>query len=148
VFAKPSRQLLMDWVLDAWAAVPEDLIQRGMKDLIVDFALKSDPPANPVPVPVVSPPPPAAEQDAALSVLDTMGSQNVERVDVPDEESSDESENSETELIEKEPTELSVCMMCERPLRMPHVVKCVPCGISFHPGCVSFSSSGKCMLCP
>lgn len=141
----------MDWVLDAWEAVPEDLIQRGMQHLIVDFAVKSDPSPRPVVAPIAPPPPTEAQQSAALSLLDTMEGQDIQRVDEPDEEGEDESGSDvsdSSEETEEQHTELSICMLCERPLRFPNVVKCNFCQISFHAGCVSFNSAGKCQLCP
>ncbi len=161
--AKPTRDLLIDWVLAAWEAVPLELVQRGMQDLIVQHALGTDAdvPAVPRAAPFIGPvlPDELVGQAAALAVLDTLDDPEIERESLSDEEEEEDSPASDPDpeppavlpsRVDLNPPMPDFCLRCERPLRTNNAIQCVnmACKAWFHVGCISTSSSGKCMVCP
>jgi hypothetical protein len=114
--------MLIEWVINSWAAVPDGLLQKGMEDLILTPATAPQPPS--IVSPLVPPIRPVSDvasegQVAALSILDTLDQHIVLPVELPDE-IPDPTEAEESERIP------SLCMHCERPLRLPNAVKCPP----------------------
>ncbi len=141
-FARPSREIVLDWVLEAWELVPVDLVQRGMQQLIVDHALHPCTVPAPAPAPALIDLAADAEDDSrVLSVLDTLGENDVVRTTEADEATDDDPDYA-TEVAPP-----SACIRCERPLRTGNMVSCDLCGASFHTGCMTTNSAGKCMFC-
>ena len=144
----------MTWVLKAWDDVPVDLLQRGMETLILQSALAPLPPPLTTlprpPVPASAPVLVGASVDAALALLDTLKAHDAQPVDLPDENGSSDSSDSEAGprpdgQMPSVPLEDTTCMRCERPVRPKNSARCHKCRAWYHVGCLG--EPGACMLC-
>ena len=156
---KPTRDLLVNWVLEAWDAVPLELVQAGMQKLIVDPALgvkEDERTAGFIgPLQFIGPllPSDLVEQQEALAILDTLDGHDAHRTNQPDEVEADQEED-EVEEDEPQPTGQgkvmgSQCLRCERPLRANNAAPCPnpACDAWYHSGCLAGAQEGKCHVC-
>jgi len=156
VKSKPSREQLINWVLEAWDEVPEDLLRRGMETLILVPALAPLPPLLTAHGPSASVPssePPVSDVHMALETLDKMEVHDAKAVDLPDEcsdsDSSESSESEESEAPPAKPKDDDFCARCERPVRVKNSVQCgnKSCSVWYHVGCRGDFPLNNCMLC-
>jgi len=132
--------------------VPLEVVQRGMQQLIVNpavqpcadaIAVASPPPSTPIDL--------GADETDVLAVLDTLGTNDVVRTDEADvaTENDDVSVNcpDDSPPVTPPPNPSVACIKCERPLRSGNTVSCGLCGASFHTGCMTSNSAGKCFFC-
>jgi len=129
--------------------VPLDVVQRGMQQLIVNPAVQ--PCADAIAVATPSTPIDLdADETEVLAVLDTLGTNDVVRTDEADEatENDDVSVDSpgDSPPVTPPPNPSVACIKCERPLRSGNMVSCGLCGASFHTGCMTSNSAGKCFF--
>lgn len=150
--AKPTRELLVDWVLEGWEDFPLDQLQRGMEALILEPALAPlPPPLSPMPPRVVSAvlPSDMVATENALSLLGSLEGQEDEPMNLPDE--LDPPSDPEPEApVAPLPTVLplnAVCLQCERPMRSKNSAPCVRCHAWHHIGCLADSDPAICPIC-
>ena len=154
--AKPPRDLLVSWVIEAWEEVPEDILRRGMESLILSPALAPAPPPLTLPVLCDQNETPDLALDDALNSLDTLGAHDValdpnasDQNETSSESSSESEEEQEAPPMPPPPppeTGEKACMRCERFVRAKNSLQCPHCSAWYHVGCIG-NNLGRCMLC-